>query len=173
MPPPEIERRVEEALAAVELSERRHSPVRELSGGQRQRTAIAAVLALRPRIVVFDDAGASLDPAAQKQFVQLCRKLHAEGRTLVTASGRFDDAARSAGRVIVLDGGRVVLDGPPRQLLRESRERLAQLGLLPPWEGAATQAGPAIGPDRGARRLAARRRPGLPRAPAACSRSTG
>ncbi|HWO53596.1 MAG TPA: energy-coupling factor transporter ATPase [Paenibacillus cookii] len=151
VPPPEIERRVEEALAAVELSERRHSPVRELSGGQRQRTAIAAVLALRPRIVVFDDAGASLDPAAQKQFVQLCRKLHAEGRTLVTASGRFDDAARSAGRVIVLDGGRVVLDGPPRQLLRESRERLAQLGLLPPWEGAATQAGPAIGLDpRGA-----------------------
>ncbi|MWV45616.1 ATP-binding cassette domain-containing protein [Paenibacillus sp. HJL G12] len=142
VPPPEIERRVEEALAAVDLVERRHSPVRELSGGQRQRTAIAAVLALRPGIVVFDDASASLDPAAQEQFVQLCRKLHGEGRTLITASGRFDDVARSAERVIVLDGGRALLDGPPQELLRTSRDRLAQLGLLPPWEGAAPGAGP-------------------------------
>lgn len=142
VPPPEIGRRIEEALAAVNLTGRRHSPVRELSGGQRQRTAIAAVLALRPRIVVFDDASASLDPAAQEQFVQLCRKLHGEGRTLVTASGRFDDAARSAERVIVLDGGRVILDGPPQELLQESRERLAQLGLLPPVKGAALQVGP-------------------------------
>ncbi|BFH60219.1 ABC transporter ATP-binding protein [Paenibacillus azoreducens] len=143
VPPPEIERRVEEALAAVNLEQRRHSPVRELSGGQRQRTAIAAVLALRPRIVVFDDASASLDPAAQGQFVQLCRKLHAEGRTLITASGRFDDAARSAERVIVLAGGRVLLDGPPQELLRKGRGLLAQLGLLPPWEGAA-KAGPGL-----------------------------
>ncbi|MGN7360768.1 ABC transporter ATP-binding protein [Paenibacillus sp. SAF-054] len=149
VPPPEIWRRVEEALAAVNLEERRHTPVRELSGGQRQRTAIAAVLALRPGIVVFDDASASLDPAAQEQFVQLCRKLHGEGRTLLTASGRFDDAARSAERVIVLDGGRVVLDGPPQELLRTSRERLAQLGLLPPWEGAAVHPGPGRMADPG------------------------
>ncbi|WP_258168717.1 energy-coupling factor ABC transporter ATP-binding protein [Paenibacillus sp. AR247] len=135
VPPAEIESLVAEALAAVNLTARRRSPVRELSGGQRQRTAIAAVLSLSPRMIVFDDASASLDPAAQAQFVQLCRRLHAEGRTVVTVSGRFDDAARAAERVIVLDGGAVLLDGAPQELLRTSRDRLAQLGVLPPWEG--------------------------------------
>ncbi|MBB3130397.1 energy-coupling factor transport system ATP-binding protein [Paenibacillus rhizosphaerae] len=154
VPPAEIESRVEEALAAVNLTARRRSPVRELSGGQRQRTAIAAVLSLSPRMIVFDDASASLDPAAQAQFVQLCRRLHAEGRTVVTVSGRFDDAARAAERVIVLDGGAVLLDGAPQELLRTSRDRLAQLGVLPPWEGAAEAGGPAGGrrgvPEAGA-----------------------
>lgn len=145
VPPAEIESRVAEALAAVNLTARRRSPVRELSGGQRQRTAIAAVLSLSPRMIVFDDASASLDPAAQAQFVQLCRRLHAEGRTVVTVSGRFDDAARAAERVIVLDGGAVLLDGAPQELLRTSRDRLAQLGVLPPWEGAAEAGGPAGG----------------------------
>ncbi|MGG3310149.1 ABC transporter ATP-binding protein [Paenibacillus lautus] len=138
--PAEIEERVVHSLTAVELLERRMDPVRSLSGGQRQRTAIAAVLALRPRLFVFDDACASLDAAAQANFLQLCHKLQAEGRTLITASGRFDDVARAAQRVIVLDGGTVVLDGPPEELLHRCGEQLVQLGLLPRPAGEAAGA---------------------------------
>lgn len=143
VPPAEIEERVVQSLTAVGLLDCRMDPVRSLSGGQRQRTAIAAVLALRPRLFVFDDACASLDAAAQTNFLQLCRKLQAEGRTLITASGRFDDVARAAGRVIVLDGGTVVLDGPPEELLHCCGEQLVQLGLLPRPAGEA--AGAAAG----------------------------
>jgi energy-coupling factor transporter ATP-binding protein EcfA2 len=138
--PAEIEERVVQSLTAVELLERRMDSVRSLSGGQRQRTAIAAVLALRPRLFVFDDACASLDAAAQANFLQLCHKLQAEGRTLITASGRFDDVARAAQRVIVLDGGTVVLDGPPEELLHRCGEQLVQLGLLPRPAGEAASA---------------------------------
>ncbi|MHA2856766.1 ABC transporter ATP-binding protein [Paenibacillus lautus] len=143
VPPAEIEERVVQSLAAVGLLHRRTDPVRSLSGGQRQRTALAAVLALRPRLFVFDDACASLDAAAQANFLQLCHKLQAEGRTLITASGRFDDVARAAGRVIVLDGGTVVIDGPPEELLHRCGEQLVQLGLLPRPAGEA--AGAAAG----------------------------
>ncbi|ACX63128.1 ABC transporter ATP-binding protein [Paenibacillus sp. Y412MC10] len=140
VPPAEIEERVVQSLAEVGLLHRRTDPVRSLSGGQRQRTALAAVLALRPRLFVFDDACASLDAAAQANFLQLCHKLQAEGRTLITASGRFDDVARAAGRVIVLDGGTVVLDGPPEELLHRCGEHLVQLGLLPRPAGEAASA---------------------------------
>ncbi|SEM31695.1 energy-coupling factor transport system ATP-binding protein [Paenibacillus sp. cl141a] len=140
VPPAEIEERVVQSLAAVGLLHRRTDPVRSLSGGQRQRTALAAVLALRPGLFVFDDACASLDAAAQANFLQLCHKLQAEGRTLITASGRFDDVARAAGRVIVLDGGTVVQDGPPQELLHRCGEQLVQLGLLPRPAGEAASA---------------------------------
>lgn len=141
--PEEIEQRIAESLEAVGLTERRRDHVRTLSGGQRQRTAIAAVLALQPRLFVFDDACASLDAAAQADFLQLCRALQGKGRTVITASGRFDDAARAAQRVIVLDGGTVVLDGPPEALLRRCGEQLAELGLLPPLRGEAAAIQPA------------------------------
>lgn len=130
--PEEIEHRIVYSLSAVGLIDRRQDHVRSLSGGQRQRTAIAAVLALQPRLFVFDDACASLDAAAQASFLQLAKALQEDGRTVVTASGRFDDVARAAQRVIVLDGGTVVLDGPPEALLRRCSAQLAELGLLPP-----------------------------------------
>nr|WP_141695015.1 ATP-binding cassette domain-containing protein [Paenibacillus kribbensis] len=131
VPPAEIAQRLTAALEAVGLAPERGSFVRRLSGGQRQRTAIAAVLALEAPLVVFDDAAAQLDPPAVRDFVGLCRRLHAAGRTVVTASGRMDDAARAAQRVIVLKGGTVLLQGPPDTLLREHSAQLAALGLLP------------------------------------------
>lgn len=144
VPPDEIERRVQDSLQAVRLLDRRYDPVSSLSGGQRQRTAIAAVLALKARLLVFDDACASLDAAAQADFLQLCRTLQEEGRTVITVSGRLDEVARAAQRVIVLDGGRAVLDGPPEELLLRCGEQLAQLGVLPRAAGS-RGAGPAGG----------------------------
>lgn len=131
VPPAEIAQRLTAALEAVGLAPERDSFVRRLSGGQRQRTAIAAVLALEAPLVVFDDAAAQLDPPAGRDFALLCRRLHAAGRTVVTVSGRMDDAARAAQRVIVLEGGAVQLQGPPDKLLREHGAQLAALGLLP------------------------------------------
>lgn len=131
VPPTEIAQRIAAALEAVGLASERGSFVRRLSGGQRQRTAIAAVLALEAPLVVFDDAAAQLDPSAVCDFVELCRRLHAAGRTVVTASGRIDDGARAAQRIIVLKGGTVQLQGPPETLLREHGAQLAALGLLP------------------------------------------
>lgn len=134
--PVDIEHRLASTLADMGLSAERRSSVRRLSGGQRQRTAIAAVLALDAPLVVFDDAAAQLDPPARRDFVGLCRRLHAAGRTVITASGRMDETARAAQRVVVLAGGSVLLDGPPDVLLREQRARLAALGLLPsPLDG--------------------------------------
>lgn len=138
-----IEQRVEESLHAVSLAEHRNKAVSLLSGGQKQRTAISSILALAPRVMVLDDAAASLDPPAQRQLVQLCAALHKQGRTLITASGRFDDHARNASRVIVLDGGAVYLDGPPEELLRDYPAELAALGLLPPPAGVAAERGGA------------------------------
>lgn len=146
VPPDEIEMRVTDSLAAVGLEGRRTDAVRSLSGGQRQRTAIAAVLALKPRLLLFDDACQGLDAASEARFLQLLGTLQEDGRTVVTASGRFDDAARAAERVIVLDGGRVVLDGPPADLLRRCSLQLAQLGLLPRPAGEAAAAAPRSGP---------------------------
>lgn len=129
--PDEIDQRLAAALETVGLAGERHARVRRLSGGERQRTGIAAVLALQPPLVVFDDAAASLDPSARHDFVRLCRRLQAAGRTVVTVSGRMDETALAAQRVIVLAGGAVLLDGPPMELLRSCRTQLAALGLLP------------------------------------------
>ncbi|MGG6313115.1 ABC transporter ATP-binding protein [Paenibacillus macerans] len=81
VPTADIERRVADALAAVALTERRRDRVHALSGGGRQRTAIAAVLALEPPILVLDEAAASLDAASRRRLLALLRRLHGEGRT--------------------------------------------------------------------------------------------
>ncbi|WDH83180.1 ABC transporter ATP-binding protein [Paenibacillus urinalis] len=132
-----LEQRVSDALSAVSLVEKRFDEVSRLSGGQKQRTAISSILALAPEVLVFDDATASLDPPAQRRLVQLCSALHEQGRTLITASGRFDDHALQASRVIVLDGGAVRFAGTPQELLREHAAELAALGLTPPPRGEA------------------------------------
>ncbi|WP_211748365.1 ABC transporter ATP-binding protein [Paenibacillus sp. Marseille-Q4541] len=129
--PSVIMERISDALQAVSLTELRDERITALSGGQKQRTAISAILALAPPILVLDAATSSLDPPAQQQLVQLCAALHQQGRTLLTSSGRFDDQARHASRVIVLDEGTVRFDGPPEVLLRDHHAELTALGLLP------------------------------------------
>lgn len=138
-----IERRVAEALAAVQLTPQRMARVHALSGGQRQRTAIAAALALEPPLLVLDEPAASLDAAARTRLLALLRRLHREGRTVVTLSGRIDELAAAAPRLVVLDAGTVVMDGPAGELIRGERARMERLGLLPPGAAAAPGAGAA------------------------------
>ena len=141
VPAAELERRVADALATVALTARRLTPVHALSGGGRQRTAIAAVLAMEPPLLVLDEAAASLDAASRRRLLALLRRLHGEGRTIVTMSGRMDELALAAPRLVVLDAGTVALDGPAERIRRGASARLEALGLLP--AGTATAAGPA------------------------------
>lgn len=132
LPPEVIRRQVAAALEEAGLEERRRDSIAELSGGGRQRTAIASVLALETPILVLDEAASNLDAAGRRRLQELLQRLHRQGRTLLVVTGRLDELALAAPRLIVLDeDGHLVQDGPSDALLREERPLLRQLGLLP------------------------------------------
>ena len=119
VPPEEIRTRVDGALQAVGMTEyARHEPHR-LSGGQKQRVAIAGVLAMRPSCMILDEATAMLDPRGRREVMETVERLHREeGITLITITHYMNEAAR-ADRVIVLDDGKILLDGTPREVFAE------------------------------------------------------
>ena len=131
LPPVEIRSRVDEALSAVGMTEfARHAP-HLLSGGQKQRIAIAGVLAMRPRCIVMDEPTAMLDPSGREEVIAAVRKLNREtGMTVVLITHHMDEAAL-ADRVIVMKGGKVALDGTPRQVFSQV-ERMEELSLTAP-----------------------------------------
>ena len=126
--PKEIRRRVDESLKAVGMYEyREHSP-HQLSGGQKQRVAIAGIIAMRPKCIVLDEPTAMLDPQGRKEVLQTIRQLGGQfGITVVLITHYMDEAAQS-GRVVVVDNGKVILDGPPRQVFSHV-ELLKSVGL--------------------------------------------
>ncbi len=131
LPPDEIRARVRQALETVGLWEVRLRPPHHLSAGQMQRAALAGVLAVQPRCIVFDEATAMLDPAGRRTVRLMMAQLHAEGVTVITIT-HFMDEATDAGRVIVMDRGRVALDGPPSEVFADE-DTLHTLSLeLPP-----------------------------------------
>ncbi|MDQ7849740.1 MAG: energy-coupling factor transporter ATPase [Armatimonadota bacterium] len=132
LPPAEIRRRVEEALRIVGMWEhRRHAP-HLLSGGQKQRVAIAGMLAMRPSCLILDEATAMLDPQGRAEVLQTVARLtREEGITVVHITHAMEEAAL-ARRMVVLAGGRVVLQGTPAEVF-EKPEILRRLQLtLPP-----------------------------------------
>ena len=118
VPSAEIRRRVDEALEAVGMTEyARHAP-HLLSGGQKQRVAIAGVLAMRPRCIVLDEPTAMLDPVGRREVLDtVCRLQRELGMTVVLITHHMDEAAR-AQRLVVMDNGHVVMDGPPAQVFQ-------------------------------------------------------
>lgn len=131
LPPALIRARVREALEWVGLWEARARPPLQLSAGQMQRVALAGVLALRPRCIVFDEATAMLDPGGRRAVRALMQRLHAEGVTIITITHFMDEAAE-AQRVLVLDRGELVRDDSPQRLFA-CGETLAPYGLdVPP-----------------------------------------
>lgn len=128
----EIARRVEAALTAVGLAELRHRPTRALSGGQRQRLAIASALALEPDLLILDEPTAMLDPRGQREVLAAVLRLNRRRRVAVLwATHRLDEALR-AHRLLILQRGRVVADGPPAPLLAGRQEPLESWELRPP-----------------------------------------
>ena len=140
IPAEETRLRVEESLNALGLPypDFRLRYVHALSGGQRRRVAIAGVIAMRTPVLVLDEPMAGLDPRGRRELLGLLRRL-ADDRdlTLVVCSASLGDASLLCDRVVVLSEGRVAMDGPLREVLREA-DRLAELDVtLPePVEGA-------------------------------------
>ena len=121
LPSAEIRARVDAALALLELEELRLRPPHLLSGGQKQRVAIAGALAMRPRVLVLDEATALLDPAGRSEVRAAVAQLHAGGTAIVQVT-HFMEEAVTADRVLVMAGGRIALHGPPREVFARQAE---------------------------------------------------
>ena len=114
LPRDEIRRRVDWALEATGISHLRNMAPYELSGGQQQRAAIAAVLAMKPRLMVLDEPTSFLDPKSAQEILDVISQLNEELKiTIFLVEHRLDAVSRHADRVIVMDKSRVVLDGKP------------------------------------------------------------
>ena len=127
----EIRQRVDDALAAVGMGEFvRHAP-HLLSGGQKQRIAIAGVLAMEPECIVLDEATAMLDPVGRREVLSAVHRLNREkGITVVLITHHMNEA-EDADRVVVMDDGKVIMDGAPRQVFTQV-EWLRSMGLTVP-----------------------------------------
>ena len=120
IPQPELRARVDEALATVGMSAFAHHEPHRLSGGQKQRVAIAGIIAMKPRCMIFDESTAMLDPVGRKEVLETIEKLNREeGITVISITHYMDEAAR-ADRVIVLSDGRLMLDGTPGEVFTHS-----------------------------------------------------
>lgn len=119
LPPVEIRRRVDDALKAVGMYEFCGHAPHKLSGGQKQRVAIAGVIAMMPRCVVFDEPTAMLDPSGRKEVMRVIRDLNSRfGITVILITHHMDEAVQ-AGRVVVMHQGKVLMDGTPREIFTQ------------------------------------------------------
>jgi len=127
----EIRRRVDEALEIVGMTEfAKHSP-HQLSGGQKQRIAIAGMIAIMPECIVFDESTAMLDPKGRKEVMRTIETLNREkGITVITITHNMEEAV-SADKVVVIDRGRIVQQGSPKEVFSRP-EQLWGLGLSVP-----------------------------------------
>lgn len=128
-----IEERINEAIASVGLPQDilGKSPF-ELSGGQKRRTAMAGVLVMNPKILIMDEPAAGLDPAGREDIFSLISRLHREKNiTIILVSHSMEDIARLSQRIIVLNEGRIDMDGTPREIFMNT-EQLEKMGLSAP-----------------------------------------
>lgn len=163
VPPKEIRERVDKALEIVGMTKfARHSP-HQLSGGQKQRVAIAGIIACDPEIIIFDESTAMLDPIGRAEVLETIEKLNRENGTTVILITHYMEEAARADRVVVIDDGRKLLDGTPKEVFSKTKilrgagldvpqttlllQELADEGFALPRD--------ALTPEEGARALAA------------------
>ena len=131
VPSNEIRERVDAALKTVGMSEFAHHEPHRLSGGQKQRVAIAGIIAMLPRCIIFDESTAMLDPIGRREVIAMMEKLNREnGITIITITHYMEEAVK-ADRVIVMDAGKIVMDGTPEQVYSDS-EKIKAAGLQLP-----------------------------------------
>lgn len=113
LPPSEIRERVDSALEAVDMYEYRLHAPHKLSGGQKQRVAIAGIIAMEPECIVLDEPTAMLDPRGRREVIDTVYRLNREKGITVVLITHYMEEAEKADRVIVMDNGKIVLDGAP------------------------------------------------------------
>ncbi len=128
LPSEEIRQRVDDALKAVDIYDLRHHAPHLLSGGQKQRVAIAGVIAMQPKCIVFDEPTAMLDPKGRQEVIETIQKLKTEKNLTVILITHYMEEAVKADRVIVMDKGKIVLDDIPKKVFSEVR-LMKRLGL--------------------------------------------
>lgn len=129
--PCEIRKRVDEALSIVGLSEYALHDTHKLSGGQKQRVAIAGILAMLPECIIFDESTAMLDPRGREEIISTIKRLQKENGITVILITHYMNEAAQADRIIVVDGGRIISDGTPREVF-EKDDLLYKAGLEAP-----------------------------------------
>ena len=125
VPPEEIRQRVDEALKTVEMYDYREHPPHRLSGGQKQRVAIAGILAMRPDCIVLDEPTAMLDPRGRQEVLDTILHLNREKGITVVLITHYMEEAALAGRVVVMDKGKIRFDGTPREVFSRVEEMKA------------------------------------------------
>ena len=126
--PKEIRVRVDECLKTVGMTKYAQSAPSKLSGGQKQRVAIASVLAMNPEILILDEPTAMLNPMGRKEVMRTVKRLNKEQGITVVLITHYMDEAAEADRVVVIDDGKIVSDGTPREVFSEV-EKIKSLGL--------------------------------------------
>jgi polar amino acid transport system ATP-binding protein len=117
IPKTKAEERGRQLLARVGLEDRAQAYPSELSGGQKQRVAIARAMAMEPRGLLCDEITSALDPELKNEVLVVLESLKREGLTLILVTHEIGFAKRAADRVVVLAGGKIIEDGPPRQVI--------------------------------------------------------
>lgn len=132
IPPQEIRLRVDEALKNVDMYDLRERQPHLLSGGQKQRVAIAGIIAMRPECIIFDEATAMLDPSGRQEVMNTIKRLNKEYNITVLHITHFMEEAVEADRVIVMEKGKLALEGTPRKVF-SNVTRLKEIGLDVPY----------------------------------------
>lgn len=126
--PSEIRIRVDESLEIVHMSQYAKKPPHLLSGGQKQRVAIAGILAMKPKCIILDEPTAMLDPIGRKEVMETIHRLNKEEGITIVHITHFMDEAVAADRVIVMEKGKKLLEGTPKQVFSQV-EKLQDMGL--------------------------------------------
>jgi len=130
--PKEIRVRIDEALAAVNMSKYAKKAPHMLSGGQKQRVAIAGVLAMKPDVIILDESTAMLDPSGRREVMNTVHRLNDEEGISVVIITHYMSEAATADYVIVMDGGKIAMNGTPREVFTQV-DKVRRLGLdVPP-----------------------------------------
>jgi energy-coupling factor transport system ATP-binding protein len=128
LPSAEIRKRVDEALEVVKMEAYKRKPPHHLSGGQKQRVAIAGILAMKPKCIIFDEPTAMLDPSGRKEVIQTIHHLNKTEKMTIVHITHFMDEAVNADRILVMDEGEIVLEGTPKEVFSKVEE-LRKIGL--------------------------------------------
>ena len=128
IPPAEIRKRVDDALDTVNMRDYAQHGPHLLSGGQKQRVAIAGILAMKPKCIILDEPTAMLDPSGRREVIDTIKKLNVEENITIVLITHFMEEAVNADRVVVMENGKIVMEGTPREVFSRVKE-IKNLGL--------------------------------------------